>query len=120
MQREQQERARRAQLQRVAGEDDAAPIVEVRDVTGGQREEDAGEKKRETGIAERKCRVGELVDLPGDADGLGLGAHDAQEAGGGIEAEIAVLPGYGGREPALTVTFCHGLWFHMRFVLRLG
>jgi N-acetylmuramic acid 6-phosphate etherase len=80
----------------VAGEDDGSAIVAVGYMAGGEDEEDAGKEEGEAGVAEREGGVGDLVDLPGDADGLGLGSHDAHEAGGRVEAELARLPGDGG------------------------
>ncbi len=83
-------------LHGVAGEDDGAAIVAVGDMTGGKNEKDAGQKESEAGIAECEGRVGDLVDLPGDADRLSLGSHDAHEAGSGVETEFARLPRDGG------------------------
>ena len=79
-------------LHGVAGEDDGAAVVAVGDMAGGEHEEDAGKEEREAGVSEGECGVGDLVDLPGDADGLGFGAHDAHEAGSGVETEVSRLP----------------------------
>ena len=75
-------------LEGVAGEDDGALVVAVGDVAGGQHEEEPGQEQCEAGVAERERGVGDLVDLPGDGDGLRLGAEDDKQPRGLIEAEI--------------------------------
>ncbi len=67
-------------MQRVAGEDEQAAVVAVCCMARGQNAEKAGKKERESGEAEHGRAVRELVDLPGDGDGLRLRADDGDKA----------------------------------------
>ena len=88
------EEARSAEgLERVTGEDDAAAVVAVGGVAGGEHAEDAGKEEGEAGEAEFEGGVGDLVDLPGNGDGLGLGPDDDEKTRGLVEAEVARTEG---------------------------
>ncbi len=107
MQREEQQGEGRAELQRIAPQNDGATIVAVRHVTGRQGEEEARQKERKAGVPQGQCRMGELVDLPGDAHALGLGPHDPCEPSGLVQTEIPVLPRHGRGIRARTILIRH-------------
>jgi hypothetical protein len=92
MQRKPEQGDGRECLHGVASEDDAAAIVAVGDVAGGEYEDQAGKKERETGVAERERGVSDLVDLPGDADALRLRTEHAEQPPRLVETEVARTP----------------------------
>jgi len=93
---EEEEPAAGDELRGVAEEDDVAAVEAIRGVAGGEHEDGAGKKEGEAGIAEVDGAMGELVDLPGDGDGLRLRAEDGEQPGELVAAKISMAEGRGG------------------------
>src|ERR1019366_5707867 len=115
MQRKVDQRQGAEGLRCIAAEDDGAAVVAVGDVSGSEHEEDDGGEERQPGEAERERGVGNLVDLPGDSDGLRLRAKNDQQAGRLVEAEVARKKrAPRARAPRPVPTLCHiRLWLHI-------
>ena len=94
-------------LQGIAGEDDAATIIAVGGVAGGEHADEAGEEEGEAGEAKLKGGVGDLVNLPGDGDRLRLGSYDDHEARGLVQTEVARTEGVARTNGRSTVGVCH-------------
>ena len=77
-------------LKCITNQDDVAPIEAVGHVAAGQYKEEAGQEQRETGVPKIERAVRDLVDLPGNRDGLSFCAHDDQCAGRLIQSEVSI------------------------------
>jgi len=105
--REPQHDARADGLHHVAEQDDAAAVVAVGGVAGGEHAEDAGQKEREAGEAKLQRRVCDLVDLPGDRHGLRLGAKDGHQPRDLVEPEVTRTKRVRRAQLRSTVTLSH-------------
>src|SRR6266852_7243803 len=76
-----QEQQRRAQGVALVGKaNHLAAVVAVGDVSGHQKQDDAGKKLREADEAEVQRTLGDFVDLPSDGHGLHLRGEDDAES----------------------------------------
>ena len=101
-QREREQQQRAQALERIAGGDDAPPIVVVGDVTGRQHEHDEGQELRESNQAQVERIARDFVDLPADRDRLGLHRERREQARAEVQREFALAQHLesGGATPA--------------------
>ena len=89
-QRQRQQRGGADGRQEVGQQLDAAAVVSVRDVAGGQDEHDEGQELGQRHQAEIERVAGGEEDLPADGHRQDLGGHADDEAGGQVAAQVGV------------------------------
>ncbi len=123
MQRKPHQRDRAYRLNRIAHQDDPAPIVPVGHMSRGEDKDDPRRKQRQAGEAQGERRMRDLVNLPCHRNRLRLRPQDHQQPRHLIQPEVAREKGAAharlhclragarlrprGSSPAPTPTLCH-------------
>src|SRR6185437_6719096 len=99
------------ELQRIASENDQAPVIAVSDMPGGNQKYQSRQEEHKPGISKIDRAVGDLINLPSYRDGLRFGAHDYDYPGQLVAPEISKSEGCrtGGLRGHKTVFFVYTL-----------
>ena len=81
-------------LEAVAAQDDPAAVESIGDVSGREKEEQAGQEQRQPGVAEVEGTMGKGIYLPRHRNRLGLSSQDHGDAGELITPEVARSKGF--------------------------